>query len=58
MTAVSDFDAKSICICPGHAKKGALYLENWKTLGGKPAVAVYDRVFSLAYKKLKQGRSV
>lgn len=58
MTAVSDFDAKSICICPGHAKKGALYLENWKTIGGKPAVAVYDRVFSLEYKRLHRGRGV
>lgn len=58
MTAVSDYDAKSICLCSGYASKGALYLETWKTLGGKPAVAVHDRVFSLEYKRLHRGRGI
>lgn len=58
MTAVSDYDAKSICLCSGYASKGALYLENWRTLGGKPAVAVHDRVFSLEYKRLHRGRGI
>lgn len=56
MTAVSDYEAKSICLCSGSARKGALYLENWRTFNGKPAVAVYDRVISLEYKRLNQGR--
>ena len=58
MTAVSDYEAKSISLCAGHARKGALYMENWKTLSGKPAVAVYDRVISLEYKRLHRGRGV
>ncbi|MBQ3812073.1 MAG: plasmid recombination protein [Bacteroidales bacterium] len=58
MTAVCDYEAKSISLCAGHARKGALYMENWKTLGGKPAVAVYDRVISLEYKRLHRGRGV
>ena len=57
-TAVWDYDAKEICTCSGHAKKGVFYLENWTTLGGKPAVAVKDRVFSLEYKRLHKGHGI
>ena len=57
-TAVSDYEAKEICICPGHAKKGAFYLENWTTIGGKPAVAVNNRVYSREFKKLLKGPSI
>lgn len=57
-TAVWDYDAKEICTCTGHAKKGVFYLENWTTLGGKPAVTVKDRVFSLEYKSLHKGHGI
>lgn len=57
-TAVWDYDAKEVCTCPGHATKGAFYLESWMTIGGKPAVAVKNRVFSHEYKKKHKGLSM
>lgn len=57
-TAVWDYDAKEVCTCPGHATKGAFYLESWTTIGGKPAVAVKNRVFSYEYKKKHKGLSM
>ena len=58
-TAVSDYAAKEICYCVGHARKGAFSLENWYTLSGKPAISNRNRVYSLTYKlKHSNGQSV
>lgn len=51
-TAVYDVDSKEISISPGHVKKGTFYLSNWKTIDGKPAVGVNDRVYSRDYRQL------
>ncbi len=58
-SAVSDYAAKEICYCVGHARKGAFSLENWYTLSGKPAISNRNRVYSLEYKrKHGNGQSV
>ena len=58
-TAVSDYAAKEICYCNGHARKGVFYLEVWRTLSGKPAISVGNRVYSQEYKrKHGQGRGI
>ena len=56
-TAVWDYAAKEVCLCAGYAKQGALYLENWITLDGKPAVAVNNRVYSQEYRRKHRGPS-
>ena len=56
-TAVSDFASKDICYCDGHARKGLFTLESWMTIGGKPAVANGNRVYSNEYKKKHQGQA-
>ncbi|MBQ3957142.1 MAG: hypothetical protein II680_14735 [Clostridia bacterium] len=59
ITAVSDYAAKEICYCNGHARKGVFYLEVWRTLSGKPAISVGNRVYSQEYKrKHGQGRGI
>ncbi len=50
-TAVYDVDSKEISISPGHVKQGTFYLSDWKTLGGKPAVGVNNRVYSHEYRR-------
>ena len=50
-TAVYDVDSKEISISPGHVKLGTFYLSDWKTLSGKPAVGVNNRVYSHEYRR-------
>ncbi len=54
-TAVYDADSKEISISPGHVKQGTFYLSDWKTLSGKPAVGVNNRVYSHEYRRLHKG---
>ncbi len=57
-TAVYDADSKEISISPGHVKQGTFYLSDWKTLSGKPAVGVNNRVYSHEYRRLHKGHGV
>lgn len=57
-TAVYDVDSKEISISPGHVKQGTFYLSDWKTLSGKPAVGVNNRVYSHEYRRLHKGHGV
>ena len=57
-TAVSDYDAREISISPGHVKQGSFYLFDWKTLDGKLACGVGNRVVSREYRKHHKGRSI
>lgn len=57
-TAVYDVDSKEVSISPGHVKQGTFYLSDWKTLGGKPAVGVNNRVYSHEYRRLHKGHGV
>ena len=57
-TAVYDVDSKEISISPGHVKQGTFYLSDWKTLSGKPAVGVNNRVYSHGYRRLHKGHGV
>ena len=50
-TAVYDVDSKEISISPGHVKQGTFYLSDWKTLSGRPAVGVNNRVYSHEYRR-------
>ena len=55
-TAVYDVDSKEISISPGHVKQGTFYLSDWKTLSGKPAVGVNNRVYSHEYRRKIRGQ--
>ena len=57
-TAVWDYDSTEVSISTGHVKLGTFYLSEWKTLGGKPAVGVNNRVVSREYRKRQMGRSI
>ena len=58
-TAVYDVGSKEVCISPGHVKQGTFYLSEWKTLGGKPAVGVNNRVYSHEYRRtLNKGQGI
>lgn len=57
-TAVFDNDSKEISISPGHVKQGTFYLSEWKTLSGKPAVGVNNRVYSHEYRRLHKGHGI
>lgn len=57
-TAVYDVESKEISISTGHVKPGTFYLSEWKTLSGKPAVGVSNRVVSREYRKRHMGRSI
>ena len=57
-TAVFDNDSKEISISPGHVKQGTFYLSEWRTLSGKPAVGVNNRVYSHEYRRLHKGHGI
>ena len=57
-TAVYDVESKEISISTGHVKPGTFYLSEWKTLSGKSAVGVNNRVVSREYRKRHMGRSI
>ena len=57
-TAVFDVDSKEISISTGHVKRGTFHLESWKTIDGKLAVGVSNRVYSHEYRRLHIGYGV